>query len=129
MWFFPGNAAMPEMKQCMATLFSHRRRMVFWIVPCVLVLMGWFWWSCLKNPETHFLPSRGPAEWIVYPNAPDVSPYRIAESSAEFRRDFIVKTALANCSLRVCAFRSFDVKLNGKTLPIPAIRPLNWKDP
>src|SRR5690349_3843128 len=90
MWFFLRNAATPEMKLFMARLSSRPNRAVFWIVPCALAMSVWFWWSCRKNPETHFLPGHRSAEWILYSNPPDVGLYRVAESSAEFRRDFIL---------------------------------------
>ena len=113
----------------MARLSSRPGRAIFCFVSGVLAVCGWFWWICRENPKTHFLPARAAAEWIVYPNPPDVNPYRIAESSAEFRRDFSLKSPPAKCTLHICAFQSFDVKINGVLQPIPATRPLNWKHP
>src|SRR5262245_1256594 len=78
----------------------------------LVAISGWLWWTCRKNPETNFLPRRSPAEWIVYPNPPDAGMHRIAESKAEFRRDFVLQSATADGVLRVCGFREFGVKLN-----------------
>src|SRR5436190_19205023 len=98
-------------------------------VAVFIALDGWLWWACRQNAETHFLPKRGPAEWIVYPNPPDAGLHRIAESSAEFRRDFVIEGAPAHCVLSVCAFRSFTVSLNGALLSIPPAHSANWKEP
>ncbi|HEU0009522.1 MAG TPA: glycosyltransferase family 39 protein [Verrucomicrobiae bacterium] len=86
---------------------------------------AWIGWGCLKREDVAFLSPRGPAEWIVFPVPPDPEPITSARITTVFRRNFQLPTTPARAALRLRAFKSCAVTLNGQPLPVPATA--NWK--
>ncbi len=82
-----------------------------------------------KKQEVNYLPQIGTADWIRYPNAPDVLQHLCLNVSTEFRRSFTLDQTPAHAPLRVAGFRHYQLSINGK-LPEPPPHPAgNWKQP
>jgi len=110
----------------MHSLITQRRLTlaVLVSVPVVAVLLlGWF---ALRSPRSRFLPSDGPAQWIVYPVPPRV-PIVLGgiEQHAVFRGSVDLAEAPASARLRVRGFSDCTVEINGRPIILPAVA--QWK--
>jgi tetratricopeptide (TPR) repeat protein len=106
----------------------------YWVVCSLAIglgLMAWLVWRCHYDPTVRFLPRRAPADWIVYPNAPDITAHDSAHPGsapvAQFRRAFVLESAVLGASVQVRAFGACSLRINDRPVPIPAGG--NWKEP
>jgi tetratricopeptide (TPR) repeat protein len=106
-----------------------RRLALLLVVLSVAGAAGWLWWSCLLRPDIYFLPRRAPAEWIIYPAAPQGAIHPRLEMSTVFRRSFTLERAPAKAVLSVTGLRQYTLSLNGKPAALPLRRGRNWKQP
>jgi len=88
---------------------------------------GWLWWSCVRQPEVFFLPRLAPAEWVIYPTAPQGTVHPRLEMSTLFRRSFTLERAPAKALLSVAGLRNYTLAINGKPAAAPIQRGRNWK--
>jgi hypothetical protein len=104
----------------------NQRLSLLLLVAAPLVLLSWFWWQAVRRPEVRFLPGHGPAAWLVYPSP--VNPYLqpAVELEAVFKRTFDLSGAPRTGTLRVAAFGTFRVAVNGTALDAPAADGPNW---
>ncbi len=87
-------------------------------------------WPCRTSPGMRFLPARAPAEWIVYPNPPDIKVHAEVDSTAVFRRVFRLDAGSSQESLTFCALRGVSgIQVNGRAISIPAAPSRDWKQP
>src|SRR5439155_1057615 len=93
-----------------------RGKTIFALAFSAAAVLGWFWWLCERDPAIPFLPQRAPAEWIVYPAAPDTEPHSTVELSTEFRRTFALPAAPSKATLSVRAFKACDIRINDVSL-------------
>ncbi len=96
----------------------------------VAAIAGWLAWRCRFDDKIRFLPRHGPAEWILYPNAPDIAAHDVAkrggELSAIFRRSVVLEKVPAGVSIQICALENFGLQINGQAVPVP-VGNSNWK--
>jgi Tfp pilus assembly protein PilF len=96
----------------------------------VVLIAGWLAWRCRFDDKIRFLPRQGPAEWILYPNAPDIAAHDVTkrgeELSAVFRRSVVLEKVPDRIPLQIGALESFGVQINGQAVPVPAGN-RNWK--
>src|SRR5271157_4690892 len=95
----------------------------------VLGVLAWLWWSATQDGEVGFLPCRSPAQWIVYPSAPDLVFHPRAEMSTVFRRSFVLGQAPRKAELLVAGFHRYELWLNGVPSGPPLRRGRSWKQP
>lgn len=115
---------------------SIQRDMQRWFgfLALAMTLWGavWLWWACERNPEVNFLPRRGAAEWIAYPNPPvgaiqgKTRVPTAPEIVTVFRRTFHLDQALPSVSLAFSAFKSCTIVVNGQRVVSPP-EVENWK--
>ena len=106
-----------------------RRLALALVVSSVAGAAGWLWWNALWRSEIPFLPRWSPAEWIVYPSAPEGTPHLRVELSTEFKRSFVLERAPARAELRLAGFHRYALLINGAA-PGPPVGPAdNWKQP
>jgi tetratricopeptide (TPR) repeat protein len=101
------------------------------LLPALIIAgLGATDWLCRTDANLRFLPGRAPAEWIVYPNPPNLDIHPIVDSTAVFRRGFRLERAESRATLEVCAFRTVaSIAVNGEAIPPGATAPRNWKEP
>ncbi|MBC8094870.1 MAG: tetratricopeptide repeat protein [Akkermansiaceae bacterium] len=96
----------------------------------VAAIAGWLAWRCRFDDKIRFLPRHGPAEWILYPNAPDIAAHDVAkrggELSAVFRRSVVLEKVPARIPIQIRALENFGLQINGQVVPVPA-GSSNWK--
>src|SRR5205809_609372 len=102
----------------------------------LLIVLGglgagaWLWNSSVRRAETNFLPARRPAQWIVYPYAPDLVLRPRVEMSTIFKRSFDLEKAPSGAVLlSIAAFHWCDLSINGRKLPTPMKSGKSWKEP
>ncbi len=88
-------------------------------------------WRCRFDERIRFLPRQSPAEWIVYPNAPDISAHHVAKPGMElntvFRRDVVLEKVPANIRIQIRALETFALQINGEPVSVPGGS--DWKKP
>src|SRR5262245_19508432 len=110
------------------TSTANRTRIVLlFLVALLAAVITWIAWACTKREDIAFLSRSGPAEWIVFPVPLDPEPITCARVTTVFRRNFQIRAMPARATLRLRAFKSCSVTLNGQSLPVPI--PANWKTP
>src|ERR1700690_3329174 len=88
-------------------------------VALVLVVSGAFgalaglWWYAAGRAEINFLPARAPAEWVVYPMAPDPGMHWDVEWETGFKTSFNLDKVPAQAPLRVAGFHRYRLSVNG----------------
>jgi tetratricopeptide (TPR) repeat protein len=94
-----------------------------------LVLLGatWLWWICGHDNGIPFLPSAGPAEWIIYPTPPDPLPHAAVLVSTVFKRSFKLDSAPLASSLSIRCFKACSVSINGQTIRDFVLDASDWK--
>jgi len=112
-------------------LLVRRGAVALWLGG-VIALVLWLCWRSRQDAALRFLPQSGTAEWITYPNPPDLLAHPITNSSSTvtsvFRRTFFAD-ANASVRLEVRALEGFSVRVNGAFLSHPLTQTRNWKDP
>src|SRR5438093_9231914 len=93
----------------------------------------WLGWRCRHDARLRFLPADSAAEWIVYPNAPDILAHPVAEPGREpstiFRRAVVLESPPANAVMRVRALETFGVQINHQPIPLPSFGAKHtWKE-
>jgi tetratricopeptide (TPR) repeat protein len=101
-----------------------------WVSLAVAALLlgaaTFFAWACYARDDIRFLADHSPARWIIYPMPANTGIRAGIPLDAVFRRSFSLPLAPARAQLRVCAFRTCTIQLNGK--PVPArFDPNHWK--
>jgi tetratricopeptide (TPR) repeat protein len=98
------------------------------VVGAALTLAGLLWVSTWRS-DVSFLPHMSPAEWIVYPVAPDGNAQPMLELPTVFENSFVLRSVPPKAVLKIAGFRRYTLKVNG----MPAAKPLrtatNWKRP
>lgn len=92
---------------------------------CGLIFL---WTLCSRKPDINFLSSHSGADWIIYPKPPDAMTYRDFEISAVFRRSFQLDGAPRMATLRLRAFKRYDISINGNPVTNSSASASNWKD-
>src|SRR5947207_15304228 len=90
-----------------------RRLAAALVAVSVLVSAGWLWWNAARRSAISFLPNRAPAQWIVYPSAPDSMLHLTAKMPAVFRRSFVLEAAPTRAVLEVAGFQQSSLAVNG----------------
>ncbi len=94
----------------------------------MLALAG-LWWTGRWRSDVNFLPNMAPAEWIVYPVAPDVNTHPKIELPVVFTRSFELNVVPAQARVRIAGFHRYTFLING-SLPGPRLHAgVDWKDP
>ncbi len=94
-----------------------------------LAALGWIWWSAVRRAGISFLPELTPAEWIVYPSAPDPNAHPNLPMATVFRRPFVLAAIPSQAELQAAGFREYDIAINGVALGAPVRRAKVWKQP
>src|SRR6188768_861315 len=103
-----------------------------WQVRLALAVLGialvgaWLFWRCGQNPNLFFLSRHSGAEWIVYSHPPTTYLHQTADWNCIFRKEIVLPTAPASCSLTVRAFKAARVAINGNKVELSAPS-ANWK--
>jgi len=117
----------------MTTRMRQSRRQSFVIVAILLLALwttaGGFWWLCTRDNGIAFLPTRPGAEWIVYPKPPDAKAQHAVPIRAIFRYTFVLNEPPGNATLKVRAFKSAAVVINGQKPGNLELAGENWKSP
>ncbi len=103
------------------------RLRLFLLVAALLATFLGLWWVATGSSDLHFLPARGPAQWLVYPSPPNADGLAPIRLGAEFRRTFVIARPPTAPRLAVCAFTEYSVQLNGKAVGPPVRAGKNWK--
>ena len=106
---------------------SHSRLALLLVLAAALIASAWLWWRCTYRPEIPFLTPRGPAEWVRYPTPPNYGIYRGKELRTVFKRSFSLSHVPAAATLRVRAFRTCALSLNGQPVQLGKLNDPNWK--
>lgn len=97
----------------------------------IAAVAGWLAWRCWFDDKIRFLPRHGPAEWILYPNAPDIAAHDVVkpgrELSAVFRRTVILEKVPARVAVQMRALESFGLQINGQPVAMP-VGNKSWKE-
>ena len=99
------------------------------VATSALSASGWFWWNAHWRSRVNFLPRLPPAEWMLYPSAPEGTLHRGLEMGTAFRRSFRLSTAPARATIRIAAFHHYSLVINGASPGSPERRGKNWKEP
>jgi hypothetical protein len=111
----------------MEPLGQRARRFLRWIAAAsILVVAAMLVGKALWSPAVAFLSGRGPAEWILYPTPSETGAHARIELVTVFRRSFALEGPPAHASLRLRAFRRFEIALNGQTVAA-SIPGRSWK--
>ena len=106
-----------------------RRLALALVVASAAGAAGWLGWNALWRSEVAFLPRQSPAQWIVYPSAPEGTLHPRLELSTEFKRSFVLERAPARAELRVAGFHRYELLINGAAPGSPARQAHTWKQP
>lgn len=105
-----------------------------WFLPSVLLLgtlgmTGFFIHQCLFSPDVAFLTQNKKADWIMFPEyelfdwiRPEGGPL-----TTTFKKSFTLATQPKTATIRIRAFRSLILKVNGTEILHAATRVKNWK--
>lgn len=88
---------------------------------------SWVLHATATDPRIAFLGGAGQARWIVYPRPADAKAHPLVETTAVFRRTFLVSRSPERATLEVRAFRGPNVALNGQLLTLSSTSG-GWKD-
>ncbi|MDB6125929.1 MAG: Photosystem assembly protein Ycf3 [Pedosphaera sp.] len=113
----------------MFKLQNHTRWLSALVVAVLVGGLTVLWQHCTHDSKINFLPAHGPAQWILYPKAPDGKLHKSMALSAEFRRSFILKNVPAQADLTLRAFQQSLVLINGQPLSAATNAMVSWKEP
>ena len=74
--------------------------------------------ACYFRSDVYFLADHRPALWIIYPLPAGATIHPGVALDTEFRRSFTLEAVPVAAQLRVCAFRTCTIRLNGKAVPV-----------
>jgi tetratricopeptide (TPR) repeat protein len=102
------------------------------LLVAVLVVALWLVWRCRYDSAIRFLSQESPAQWIVYPNPPDILAHPVSASGTEsvtvFRHAFTLARVPANALIELRAAESFGIGINGRIIVPPSKSPRTWKE-
>jgi Flp pilus assembly protein TadD len=87
------------------------------------------WWAGTWRADINFLPAMAPAEWIVYPVAPNVNSHRRLEFPTAFETTFDLGGVPGKALLQIAGFHRYALLINGTSPPGPVRTGTNWKRP
>jgi hypothetical protein len=100
------------------------------LLAAVVSVLAWLGWRCHSDASFRFLPGDSRAEWIIYPNTPDISAHPVAKPgegfSTVFRRSIVLDEVPSEARVELRALESFILQINGQPIALPAVR-TNWK--
>jgi tetratricopeptide (TPR) repeat protein len=97
------------------------------LVVAVSATLALLFRQAMRDDESSFFVSERPAEWIVYPNAPEpVRPK--GELEAIFTRRFSLERAPERARLALRLHRTGSVAINGAPVPFAALHGVAWKE-
>jgi tetratricopeptide (TPR) repeat protein len=106
------------------------RRPALWLViAAVSAALAGLWWTSTRRTEINFLPGMAPAQWIVYPAAPDMRIHPYLELPTIFKTSFVLQQAPAKAPLKIAAFHRYALTINGTLMGKPRWAGRNWKQP
>src|SRR5688572_30315681 len=83
------------------------------LVAAACTALGLLWYQATLSDVPSYLAHDGPAEWIVYPQAPSLGVRGRIELQAVFMRDFALSAKPAAARLRVRMHRTGSLSING----------------
>jgi len=102
-------------------------------VPAVLLLVGigllaagTTVWRCLRDPEIPFLTS-GPGEWVLYPLPYILEAREVKKRTVCFSREFDLSDSKTPAEVEVRAFRSYELRINGRSIAVGPSSGRSWK--
>jgi tetratricopeptide (TPR) repeat protein len=99
------------------------------VVASAFGALGGLWWYATRRAEINFLPALAPAEWVVYPTAPDAGMHWDVEWDTRFKTSFNLDKVPPQAPLRIAGFHRYWLSVNGTPLPMPIRTGKNWKTP
>src|SRR5439155_473188 len=108
---------------------SARLWAILLVAVSALCAFAWFAWNATRRDRINFLPRHAPAEWIVYPTAPQGTIHPSLELGTSFRRSFTLPEAPPRATLSIAALRQYSLSLNGRVLGPPDHSGKVWKQP
>ncbi|PYJ07297.1 MAG: hypothetical protein DME25_04185 [Verrucomicrobia bacterium] len=108
---------------------SARLWAILLVAVSALCAFAWFAWNATRRDRINFLPRHAPAEWIVYPTAPQGTIHPSLELGTIFRRSFTLPEAPPRATLSIAALRQYSLSLNGRVLGPPDHSGKVWKQP
>jgi tetratricopeptide (TPR) repeat protein len=88
-----------------------------------------FWWISTRSDQIAFLPEGSGAEWIVYPRPLKTGMQDAVTRTTLFRYRFVLSAVPQNASLKVRAFKSGEVSINGQLVNAIKLAGQRWKFP
>jgi tetratricopeptide (TPR) repeat protein len=77
-------------------------------------------WGLTRLPGSRYLTAHGPAQWVLYPQTPNLAHYPGGEQTTVFRRSFRADGPPPHAALRVRGYRRVALAVNGHDVPLPA---------
>ena len=91
--------------------------------------LGLLWYQATRSDVPSFLVREGPAEWIVYPQAPSLGVRGRIELQAVFLREFTLPARPEAARLRVRMHRTGSLSINGTLVDFATSEGEGWKEP
>ena len=88
-----------------------------------------FWWLCVRSDYVAFLPARSGADWILFPKPPEAASRYAFPITDTFRRTITLNAPAASALLKVSAFKTAAVTINGHPAVSTPGTGRDWKFP
>src|SRR5262245_26518254 len=84
------------------------------VVGAVIGTTAYLWWCAAKRSDINFLPTRSPAEWILYPAPPGFVERPSVEMSTTFKQSFNLEKKPLTARLSVRGYHHYSVSINAQ---------------
>jgi len=88
------------------------------VAGAAVAAIAFLWWKGTRDPRIAFFPRDGHAEWIVYPNPPEMGTRPVVELETVFSRDFDLARVTGRETLSVRFFRRGELSVNGSAVTL-----------
>lgn len=92
-----------------------------------LACIGQLTWQIAYDPETRFLSSHAPAEWVIEAIEPSSRARIVQAHEVSFRKTFALADLPPRATMRVRVHRTGSVWLNGVAIELGLDRDADWK--
>jgi len=90
---------------------------------------GIFWYLCKYSDKIALLPDERGAEWIVYPKPVEATLESAYPLSATFRHSFLLQSTASKPVIKLYAYKTASLMINGRVVPLPRTTDAGWKRP
>jgi 4-amino-4-deoxy-L-arabinose transferase-like glycosyltransferase len=125
------NAAIPERLPTGSSKPQPSRGIDFRVAVAAGLLaalvLGISWYLCRLSDRIALLPKMHGAEWIIFPKPVEATMDSAYPQSATFRRSFVLQSPSPKPAIKLFAYKTFSLLINGRPVPVQRENENGWK--